>query len=285
MEKKNISYTNRDNEEQELIMPKLEVNKKIIIIGICLGLILLLAVSKVAGKALNKSKNQAKQEQQEKILNDTMLEAQQQLGDEFYNAASNGAPIPGEQADGQDPINNPQMPGELSDVNPSMGNEVAAEQKNEEKLVTVNLSANVGRVDPFVPTVNYGKYTSSGLPSLPNVSYPAPPTELVTNEPAIKLMETTISGILYDAISPSAIIKVEGQDHLVRKGDRINGYKILNITKDRVVVQNGTNVYRATVGETITTTKGNVNFNTIDHLTNKFGGSSAPKGTTMIQIN
>ena len=89
---------------------------------------------------------------------------------------------------------------------------------------------------------------------------------------------------MFDAISPSAIISVEGQDHLVRKGDRINGYRILNITKDRVIVQNGTNVYRATVGETLTT-ENNINVNNVYNLQHKFGGASAPKGTKMIEIN
>ena len=277
-EQEEQNLNTEEQEEQIPNTPKWEMNKKVIIIGLCIGIVLLLAVAQVVGKALNKPKDKAQQEQ---VLNDTMLEAQKQMGDDFYNAASGGEPIPSEQGENQT------ASGEMQGQNQEFASEngETAPAKIDEKLVTVNLNANVGRVDPFVPMVNYGRFKSSDLPQLPNISYPAPPTELVVNEPAIKLMETTISGIMYDAIAPSAIIKVEGQDYLVRKGDRINGYKVLNITKDRVVVQNGTNVYRATVGETITTTKGSVTFNTVDNLTNKFGGASAPKGTRIIEIN
>jgi hypothetical protein len=96
-------------------------------------------------------------------------------------------------------------------------------------------------------------------------------------------MQTTISGIMFDTFAPSAIVNVDGQDHLVRKGDRINGYKIINITKDRVVVQNGTNIYRASVGETLTTQ--NVQFNNVYNLEHKFGGSFAPTNTQMLKFN
>ena len=98
-------------------------------------------------------------------------------------------------------------------------------------------------------------------------------------------MQTTISGIMFDTFAPSAIISVEGQDHLVRKGDRINGYKVLDITKNRVVVQNGTNIYRATVGETLTAKNEGLIFNNVDNLQRKFAGARAPEDTQMIHIN
>ena len=249
-------------------------NKKLIAVAAGLVVVILLAVVQLFTGNKNTS---------EENIEQTMQEAQQQMGDDFYKAASGEdvdlAAMQNQNADGTPA--NPDMA-----LNPNGEPAQTEEFKPSEPLVTINLAANVGRTNPFVPTVNYGSYLVD-VPQLPSaINFPPPPTELVVNEPAIKLMETTISGILYDAIAPSAIVKVEGRDHLVRKGDRINGYKILNITKDRVIVQNGTNIYRASVGETIKTeSTGSVNFNTVDNLTRKFGGASAPAGTKMIQIN
>ncbi len=206
----------------------------------------------------------------------------QQMGDNFYKAASEGAALPansGQQAQAATANPSPQT---KTATKPAQNKDNKDKQPKDE-LVTVNLSANVGRAHPFVPAVTMSAY--SKMPKTPVVSYPAPPTQIIPDDSAIKLMSTTISGIMYDALSPSAIISVEGQDHLVRKGDRINGYKIVNITKDRVIVQNGTNVYRATVGETLTTEASGINVNNVYNLQQKFGGSTAPKGTKMIQIN
>ena len=162
-----------------------------------------------------------------------------------------------------------------------------AEKKVEktEEMVTVSVTGNVGRVDPFLPAIEIDTRGELELPKLPVASFHQPPIEVQENPEATKLMQTTISGIMFDAFSPSAIISVEGQDHLVRKGDRINGYKVLDITKNRVVVQNGTNIYRATVGETLTTKDEGVIFNNVDNLKRKFAGANAPADTEMIHIN
>lgn len=202
----------------------------------------------------------------------------QQLGDDFYKAASSGAPI-----SQPSPVTSNQTNAKNQTAEATPVKTAAKTTQPKDELVTVNISANVGRAHPFVPAVKMGAFNQ--LQQLQDDSYPAPPTQIIQNDSAIKLMETTISGIMYDALSPSAIISVEGQDHVVRKGDRINGYRIVNITKDRVIVQNGTNVYRATVGETLTTENNSVNFNEVYNLQNKFGGTTAPKGTRMIQIN
>ena len=162
-----------------------------------------------------------------------------------------------------------------------------AEKKVEktEEMVTVSVTGNVGRVDPFLPAIEIDTRGELELPKLPVASFHQPPIDVQENPEAAKLMQTTISGIMFDAFSPSAIISVEGQDHLVRKGDRINGYKVLDITKNRVVVQNGTNIYRATVGETLTTKDEGVIFNNVDNLKRKFAGAKAPADTEMIHIN
>lgn len=129
-------------------------------------------------------------------------------------------------------------------------------------LITVT---NSGRSDPFLP---------SGENVLPaSYSYLLPPPESLptANTDAGKIITTTISGILYDKYSPSAIINIEGADYLVKKGDVINNYKILSIGKTQVIVQLGKNIYTAGVGELLSPTS--LNYNTIANLNKKFGGN------------
>ena len=76
--------------------------------------------------------------------------------------------------------------------------------------------------------------------------------------------------VLYDKFSPSAILNIEGSDYLVKQGDVVNNYKVLNIAKDSVTVKLGANVYRAGIGEILT--EGSVNYNNVANLNNKFGG-------------
>ncbi len=98
-----------------------------------------------------------------------------------------------------------------------------------------------------------------------------PPNGSSPNSDADKVMTTKVSGIIYDADSPSAILNIEGSDYLVRSGDVVNGYKILAIGKTVVTVQYGANVYKAGVGELLATD--GIQYNTISNLENKFGGS------------
>lgn len=133
--------------------------------------------------------------------------------------------------------------------------------KNPNK-VTI-MVANSGRPDPFLPE-------NEILPA--SLSYLTPPPETIqTGSQAEAVMSTTISGILYDRYSPSAIINIGGADYLVKKGDVINGYKVLSIEKTQVLVQLGKNTYKAGVGELLSKT--DMNFNTIANLNKKFGGN------------
>ena len=229
----------------------------------------------------------------------TSHSTQKQMGDDFYKAASGGAEIPQVKPAPQPKpaskptpeVNKPTAQPQAAlapSKNTNNNSKTTKPDTKKEEFVTVNIKQNVGRLHPFVPAVTIKSYSalsnSNDLPQLPQASYPTPPTTLVEDTAAQRLMQTTISGIMYDAFAPSAIVSVEGQDHLVRKGDRINGYKILDITKDRVIVQNGTNIYRATVGEVLTT-RDNVNFNNVYNLQSKFAGANAEEGTKMIEIN
>lgn len=152
------------------------------------------------------------------------------------------------------------------------------------KTVLISV-ADSGRANPFLPdgeiplTLKLKKPPAKAkairIPPVP-AYLTAPPENALTASEASKIMTTTISGILYDKYSPSAIINIEGSDYLVKKGDTINRYKILSIDKTQVLVQLGSNIYKAGVGELLSLT--NINFNNIANLNRKFGGNS-------IQVN
>lgn len=130
------------------------------------------------------------------------------------------------------------------------------------KTVMISVSS-AGRADPFMPS-------SEGLTGA--YAYLTPPPEtLPVNNDAGKVMATTISGILYDKYSPSAIINIEGTDYLVKRGDIINKYRILSIGKTQVAVQLGRNIYKAGVGELLT--QASFNEGNISNLNKRFGGN------------
>ena len=122
-------------------------------------------------------------------------------------------------------------------------------------------------VNPFVPYRNISKDRMSDVPAFELVE---PPEKLDSNSDAARVMDTIVSGILYDKYSPSAILNIEGNDYLVKKGDVINNYKVLNIMQNAVTVRLGKNVYTAGIGEILT--EGNVNYNNVPNLSNRFGG-------------
>ena len=161
---------------------------------------------------------------------------------------------------------------QLKDKNPSTNLpsnndiEIIAKKQmpiNNGKIVTITVDNSV-RSNPFLPT--------PGAISGGSLSYLMPPPEtLPTDSDANKVMSTTISGILYDKYSPSAIINIAGTDYLVKRGDIINHYKVLFIDKTQVIVQLGKNIYKAGVGELLSQT--DINYNTIANLNKKFGGN------------
>lgn len=138
-----------------------------------------------------------------------------------------------------------------------------------DKMVNVSM-ADSGRNDPFLPypeAIPPKPKVTSHLPYLM-----LPPLENVKEDAnATKVLTTKISGIMYDRYSPSAILNIEGTDYLVRSGDVINNYKVLSITKTVVTVQLGSNIYRAGVGQLLTS--GGIQYNKIANLQHKFGGA------------
>jgi|GEM_PF-4707159 len=108
---------------------------------------------------------------------------------------------------------------------------------------------NTGRANPFTPLV---PYNSLGFIAKPNMAIPEPPTslgDLAIGEALEKLQKITVSGILYDSVKPSAIIKVSGVDYFVQKGDKVDSYIVADITKTTVIIKEGGSSYRASIGE------------------------------------
>ena len=137
------------------------------------------------------------------------------------------------------------------------------------KRNTISIPSGVVKANPFVPYRDI-----SGKPPIvndvPKYDLLEPPEFVNENSEAAKVMDTVVSGILYDKYSPSAILNIEGNDYLVKKGDVVNNYKVLNIAQDSVTVKLGSNTYKAGIGQILT--EGSVNHNDISNLSKKFGG-------------
>ena len=138
----------------------------------------------------------------------------------------------------------------------------------ETKKSVITIPQSVVKQNPFLPYRNIGETPISS--DVPGFALVEPPSQLNTNSDAARVMDTMVSGILYDKFSPSAIINIEGNDYLVKKGDVVNNYKVLNIVEDSVTVKLGENIYKAGIGEILT--EGALNYNNVSNLNNKFGG-------------
>ncbi len=165
------------------------------------------------------------------------------------------------------------------------------DQLNKDGSVLVAVGGE-GRENPFVPYINavsavassgyssaYGGGAYRGGYGIP-FEVIEPPEKMVRDVRAESLMTTTVSGILYDSKNPSAIINYKGEDQMVRKGDKLSNFTILDITKSKVVVKSGSNIYIASVGQALQD-ESNVNVNEVYNLQRKFGGayaSEVPRG-------
>ena len=136
----------------------------------------------------------------------------------------------------------------------------------------ISIPKGEARQNPFLP---YRKLrneikTETLINDVPQVDLIIPPDFPGEGVDAAKIMDTVVSGILFDKFSPSAILNIDGNDYLVKKGDVVHDYKILNIAQNNVTVQFGKNTYTAGIGEILT--EGSVNRNDIANLDKKFGG-------------
>ena len=124
------------------------------------------------------------------------------------------------------------------------------EQEIPEKKEVIDIKP-AGRANPFVPLQKYIaveipetviEYDKAGLPRPPE-------TYGVQDERTVKMLTIAVSGIMYDDVKPSAIITLDNNDYFVQKGDRLDDYRIVNISRNSVTIALGKNLYRASVGE------------------------------------
>ena len=126
-------------------------------------------------------------------------------------------------------------------------------------------------VNPFLPITDIKKASVKKVVKVdPNNILP--PTSVGYNSTANILLKTSVSGIMYDTYNPSAIIKIDNTDYLVRKGDEINGYKVLNIQPKTVTLKLGANIYEAPVGIILASLSTTNNTNVVN-LNKRFAGS------------
>lgn len=197
----------------------------------------------------------------DEMTDEISIERKKLLGQDIAQMPE--SPVVGEQ-------NLPVLPGAMNPQNvpPQMQNNMPTQPS-----VYIPMSSGTfGRLDPFNPS--YG--SNSSLEVL------LPPTNPTPDPTAQQLMGLKISGIMYTADSPSAIINVDGSDQLVRRGDKFNGFVVERITQDKVTVRNGNNTYTASVGQEINPK--NVGVNAIPNLNRKFAGPYS-KGGRIIEIN
>ena len=140
------------------------------------------------------------------------------------------------------------------------------------KRDVINIPSGVVKANPFVPYRTLGNEIKEEVlvNDVPKFDLVVPPDLSDEGGQVAKIMDTVVSGILYDKFSPSAIIKIDGTDYLVKKGDVVHNYKVVNIAQNSVTVQLGKNTYKAGIGEILT--DGSVNHNDISNLNKKFGG-------------
>ncbi len=162
------------------------------------------------------------------------------------NKPQEEAPVlPDENAD--KPVIDINAPAETS-VAGGEENKTEESKKEEQKLVTFAIQ-NGGRINPFVPPSGFD---SSKYTTVSNYEILSPPEALpdpeVTEE-VKKLMEITVTGILFDDVKPSAIVNVNNSDYYVQIGDKVDEYQVVAINSQYVAIKNGTNIYKAQVGE------------------------------------
>lgn len=208
-------------------------------------------------------------------------------GSNTVNEAAPPAEAPSQAVPGDDISNVPQGGDDImvepgsgtpdkaqKDVKAPKDDDVDVIANQDDKMVAVSVE-DTGRNNPFVPFNEIKEEETKAKFDMQSAKLKYdlvdPPNSSTADSDAEKILTTKVSGIMYDAQSPSALLNIEDSDYLVRSGDVVNGYKILAISPSVVTVQLGSNVYKAGVGELLVTD--GIQYNTISNLSNKFGGS------------
>lgn len=148
-----------------------------------------------------------------------------------------------------------------------------ANKPNDTDNVTVAIG-DVGRKNPFAPIGGKAKQAEFKATNNDGLDFEViePPELEPEDESVTRLLETKVTGIMYDARRPSAIVNIDGTDQLVRIGDILSGFEFVAITKNKVVIRSDNNVYRASVGQPLNAEK-ITNPIEISNLETKFKGS------------
>lgn len=64
-------------------------------------------------------------------------------------------------------------------------------------------------------------------------------------------IEIKLTGILFDKTDSSAIIEIDGNDYVVKVGDRVGKFDILGITQKRIYLKDSQQEYTLTIGEVV----------------------------------
>lgn len=178
-------------------------------------------------------------------------------------------------APAQDGVNVSQSSEEF--VNENLpANDVKKAEENPETNDSIMVSyTKAGNPNPFKPPfrekyVEKSNYSPYAIVDNNRYEVFEPPVAVVQDVNLVRLLNTEISGIMYDSTSPSAIIKLNNIDYYVKPGDKISGYTIGRITKDSVQVTYKNNSYVASVGELFS--RESVNRHDVANIENKFGG-------------
>ncbi|MBR1977005.1 hypothetical protein IKA15_01855 [bacterium] len=128
-----------------------------------------------------------------------------------------------------------------------------SKDKTEDKTKTSIQVVTTGRLNPFVPV---GNLNNIGFITSPKIDILPPSETLAEPDPLLdKLMSIKVSGILYDGVNSSAVINLGGVDYFVQKGDKIDSFTVVDITKTTVAIKEKNNIFSASIGQTFTGTE------------------------------
>lgn len=277
-------YDNYDEDEDGAEVPEQKKSNPLVMIIIfllLLGVIGFIAVPKFMGGTQTASNNAENQSVETAPVSDDMSnsffeESNGENGD--MSSVSFGDNGEMNMSDGQGENGTVATVTDTAQQSPSMNDDLfesnlttdnASGQENNAIMVVYNKAA---RTNPFKPPV-MNKTETDPYEMVDNTQFEIiePPVASVPDENLTKLLQTQISGILYDNESPSAIVNLNGMDQFVKVGDVISGYKIVSITRDKVQISYKNNSYVASVGELFT--KGNLEKRpAVANLENKFAG-------------
>lgn len=156
--------------------------------------------------------------------------------------------MPAENTNSETAQNNEQQNTDVEDLFPS-DLQADPSQGSNEIMVAYNKKT---RPNPFKPPIFSKQSDDYALVGDTEFEIIEPPSSSVPDENLTRLLQTQISGILYDDVSPSAIVNLNGIDQFVKIGDVVSGYRIESITKDKVQITYKNNTYVASVGELFT---------------------------------